>query len=86
MNVSGVEIVEPGEVIEYAASDETAQQSYALDHVDQYLQLGKESDASDIHLGVNSQPIWRRLGILEPIWLQAPKLTHRIPSAWPRTS
>jgi twitching motility protein PilT len=47
----------------------------ALDHVDLYLLLGKESDASDIHLSVNMQPTWRRYGILEPIWLQAPQLT-----------
>lgn len=45
-----------------------------LDHVDHYLWVGKESDASDIHLCVNSQPIWRRYGRLEPIWLQAPVL------------
>jgi len=48
---------------------------HTLDHVDQYLQLGLESDASDIHLGVNAQPIWRRFGTLEPIWLQADQLT-----------
>ncbi len=46
-----------------------------LDHVDQYLMVGKESEASDIHLCVNSRPIWRRYGTLEPIWLQAPTLT-----------
>jgi len=46
-----------------------------LDHVDHYLRVGQESKSSDIHLGVNSQPIWRRNGILEPIWLQAPVLT-----------
>jgi len=46
-----------------------------LEHVDQYLMVGKESDASDIHLSVNSQPIWRRFGALEPIWRQAPVLT-----------
>jgi len=46
-----------------------------FDHVDHYLMVAKESTASDIHLGVNSQPIWRRNGILEPIWLQAPVLT-----------
>jgi twitching motility protein PilT len=51
------------------------QEVHTLEHVDQYLLIGKESDASDIHLGVNSQPIWRRFGSLEPIWLQAPKLT-----------
>lgn len=46
-----------------------------LAHVDQYLTVGKESDASDVHLSVNSQPVWRRFGILEPIWQQAPLLT-----------
>ena len=46
-----------------------------LDHVDKYLLIAKESGASDIHLGVNSQPIWRRFGVLEPIWMQAPRLT-----------
>jgi len=51
------------------------QEVHTLEHVDQYLLIGKESDASDVHLGVNSQPIWRRYGTLEPIWLQAPKLT-----------
>jgi len=48
---------------------------HTLAHVDQYLLIAQESGASDIHLGVNSQPIWRRNGILEAIWLQADKLT-----------
>ncbi len=48
---------------------------HALEHVDQYLRIGQESECSDVHLGVNSQPIWRRFGTLEPIWLQATKLT-----------
>jgi twitching motility protein PilT len=52
-----------------------SQEIHTLEHVDQYLLIGKESDASDVHLGVNSQPIWRRYGTFEPIWLQAPKLT-----------
>ena len=47
---------------------------HTLEHVDQYLQIGQESDASDIHLGVNAQPIWRRFGTLESIWLQADTL------------
>jgi twitching motility protein PilT len=47
----------------------------ALEHVDHYLRLGQESDCSDVHLAVNSPPIWRRFGTLEPIWLQAAKLT-----------
>ncbi len=46
-----------------------------LGHVDTYLRIGQESDVSDVHLGVNSQPLWRRNGVLEPIWLQAKKLT-----------
>src|SRR5688500_16728631 len=49
----------------------TEGQVHALEHVDQYLHVGQESDASDIHLGVNAPPIWRRNGTLEPVWLQA---------------
>jgi twitching motility protein PilT len=48
---------------------------HTLDHVDQYLEVGKESDASDIHLCVNAKPIWRRFGVLEHISNQAPLLT-----------
>lgn len=51
------------------------QEMHTLEHIDQYLQVGQESGASDIHLGVNAQPIWRRFGTLEPIWIQAPRLT-----------
>ena len=46
-----------------------------FEHVDQYLMIGRESGASDIHLAVSSRPAWRRFGALEPIWLQAPVLT-----------
>jgi twitching motility protein PilT len=49
--------------------------THTLDHVDNYLRIGVESDASDIHLPVSRQPSWRRYGKLEPIWLQAPMLT-----------
>jgi twitching motility protein PilT len=59
----------------HSAPEQATQEIHTLEHVDQYLRIGKESDASDIHLGVNAQPIWRRFGSLEPIWLQAPKLT-----------
>ena len=48
---------------------------HTLEHVDEYLRKGQESDASDIHLPVNCKPTWRRYGILEPIWLQAQMLT-----------
>ncbi len=51
------------------------QEVRTLEHVDQYLAIGKESEASDIHLSVNSRPVWRRFGLLEPIWQQAPMLT-----------
>lgn len=49
--------------------------SAALPHVDDYLQLGKNHDASDIHLSVNKQPSWRRYGIISPIWDSAPPLS-----------
>ena len=46
-----------------------------FEHVDRYLLIGQESDASDIHLGVNMPPLWRRYGNLEPIFRQAPRLS-----------
>ncbi|MEP6809632.1 MAG: PilT/PilU family type 4a pilus ATPase [Chthoniobacterales bacterium] len=46
-----------------------------LGHVDEYLALGQEAGASDIHLGVNAPPIWRLHGILQPMWPDAPRLT-----------
>jgi twitching motility protein PilT len=46
-----------------------------LAHVDLYLTVGKEHEASDIHLSVNSPPMWRRYGVLQPIWDDAPVLT-----------
>jgi twitching motility protein PilT len=39
------------------------------------LKIGREYDASDIHLGVNASPIWRRYGVLSPVWEGAPALT-----------
>jgi twitching motility protein PilT len=44
-------------------------------HVDDYLNLGKEADASDIHLSVSSPPTCRRYGTLLPMWENAPKFT-----------
>src|SRR4030095_9013320 len=49
----------------------------SVSHVDQYLLVGQQGGASDIHLGVNAQPIWRLNGILQPIWPDAPKLTAK---------
>jgi twitching motility protein PilT len=46
-----------------------------LGHVDDYLAIGQEAAASDVHLGVNAPPIWRLHGILQPIWPEAAKLT-----------
>jgi twitching motility protein PilT len=49
--------------------------SHPLAHVDDYLAIGQEGGASDIHLGVNAPPLWRLHGILRPIWPDAPPLT-----------
>ena len=46
-------------------------------HVDQYLAVGQEGGASDVHLGVNAPPLWRLYGNLQPIWPDAPKLTAK---------
>ncbi|HEX4667843.1 MAG TPA: PilT/PilU family type 4a pilus ATPase [Chthoniobacterales bacterium] len=47
----------------------------AVRHVDQYLSVGQEGGASDIHLGVNAPPLWRLHGTLRPIWPDAPRLS-----------
>jgi len=44
-------------------------------HVDEFLLLGKNADASDIHLSVSSPPTCRRYGSLLPMWENAPLLT-----------
>ncbi len=46
-----------------------------LDHVDQYLQLGREYDCSDLHLATAYPPAWRRYGQLAPIWEDHQPLT-----------
>lgn len=56
------------------AQPTSSDEIHTLEHVDRYLSIGQQSGASDIHLCVNSQPIWRRNGQLEPIWLKAPRL------------
>ncbi len=45
-----------------------------LDHVDQYLQLGRDYDCSDLHLATAYPPAWRRFGQLSPIWSDHPPL------------
>ena len=49
--------------------------SHLLAHVDDYLAMGQQAGASDVHLGVNAPPIWRLHGTLQPIWSDAPHLT-----------
>ena len=44
-------------------------------HVDDYLNLGKQAEASDIHLSVSSPPTCRRFGTLLPMWENAPLLS-----------
>ena len=46
-----------------------------LDHVDQYLALGREYECSDIHLATSFPPAWRRFGQLTPIWSDHQPLT-----------
>ena len=46
-----------------------------LQHVDHYLKIGQEFDASDVHLAVKTRPHWRRYGHLTPIWDEADSLS-----------
>jgi twitching motility protein PilT len=63
------------EQVHAPAPGSSSEHVHTLEHVDHYLRIGQESGASDIHLGVNALPIWRRFGSLEPIWLQADRLS-----------
>ena len=45
-----------------------------LDHVDEYLKLGREYNCSDVHLATAFPPAWRRSGALMPIWEDHPNL------------
>ena len=47
---------------------------HVLDHVDEYLKLGREYDCSDLHLATAYPPAWRRFGQLSPIWPEHPPL------------
>jgi len=47
--------------------------SHPLSHVDEYLAVGQNAGASEIHLGVNAPPLWRLHGTLQPIWPDAPR-------------
>jgi twitching motility protein PilT len=50
--------------------------AHLLRHVDDYLAIGQEAGASDVHLGVNAPPIWRLHGTLRPIWPDADRFTR----------
>ena len=52
-----------------------AHETRTFRHVDDILAVGQQAGASDIHLGVNSPPVWRLNGTLGPIWPEAAKLT-----------
>lgn len=47
-----------------------------LGHVDDYLKVAIDFDASDLHLIPTTKPTWRRHGVLLPIWEQAQTLTQ----------
>jgi twitching motility protein PilT len=49
----------------------------AFTHVDQYLAIGQQAGASDVHLGVNAPPLWRLHGTLRPMVAGAPPLTSK---------
>ena len=67
---------------------ETAQSDLvpALASVDDYLKLGQQYGSSDIHLATGAAPMWRRNGMLSPIWDNAAVLTaadtHRLAYAF----
>src|SRR5947207_2759844 len=48
---------------------------HPLERLHDYLEIGPKAGASDVHLAVNAQPIWRLHGTLEPSWPGAPPLT-----------
>jgi twitching motility protein PilT len=45
-----------------------------ITHIDQFLQYAQQAGASDIHLCSGALPSWRRNGIIEPIFADAPPL------------
>jgi len=51
-------------------------ENHFYEHVDTYLQLAVEHEASDIHLTTGFPPAWRRHGNLMPIWEDTEPLTN----------
>jgi twitching motility protein PilT len=69
-------VVQAGDIPQAQAIEVVQEEAvHTLEHVDMYLRIGQESDASDIHLAVGVKPTWRRYGNLEAIWLQADPLS-----------
>src|SRR3954469_335739 len=66
-------MIEERAMTEHSRQSSGANGNQTLAHVDEYLAIGQESGASDIHLGVNAPPIWRLHGTLQPIWPDAPR-------------
>ncbi len=60
---------------------ETAVTAPRFTTVDEYLSVGQRAGASDVHLGVDSPPVWRLNGTLQPIWPDAPPLKAEETSA-----
>jgi twitching motility protein PilT len=52
-----------------------------MPYVGDYLSIGQQAGASDIHMGANAPPIWRLHGSLQPIWPNAPRFTSEQTSA-----
>ncbi len=72
----GASLIPPNVTAAVVDSPALADEVHAIfGHVDQYLLIAQESGASDIHLGVNMPPLWRRFGVLEPAFHRAPRLT-----------
>src|SRR2546423_11082799 len=57
-----------------AKSPELPVKSQTMRHVDDYLEVGQKAGASDVHLAVNAQPIWRLVGRVGPVWPGDPPL------------
>src|ERR1700693_496930 len=47
--------------------------AHPLPHVDEYLSVGLQAVASDVHIRVKEPPLWRLHGTLQPIWPDAPR-------------
>ena len=74
---AGATAVEAAPIANLPPADVPADGEHAVfDHVDRYLMIGQDSGASDVHLGVNMPPLWRRNGNLEPIFRLAQRLTE----------